>query len=156
MLMEEIILESYHEAIIKTLFYRNNFNFQNWEGLFRDVLEVFEKKIDDIPKTLENYVYHQTKEPIIDILSFLIQNFISENHPGELWKRVFEIKTSYLDTPYDTKLRHSIVVYPKETVLSMMTPVWVWKHYKEVEEFMSESNEFYNQVNKLSGKYVEI
>ena len=62
--MEEIILESYHEAIIKTLFYRNNFNFQNWEGLFRDVLEVFEKKIDDIPKTLENYVYHQTKEPI--------------------------------------------------------------------------------------------
>ena len=96
------------------------------------------------------------KEVAVFILSFLIQNFISEDHPGELWKRVIEIKTSYLDTPYDTKLRHSIVVYPKETVLSMMTPVWVWKHYKEVEEFMSESNEFYNQINKLSGKYVEI
>lgn len=152
MLMEEIILENYYDSILRSL---RGLNFQKWESLYRDVLEVFDKKPEDLKGILKNYVYHKTDEPFRDILEFIINAFISETHPGKLWEEVIKIKSSSMDTPYDTKTRYMIIVYPKESIISVTPPLWVWEHRDEVGEFM-EDTEFYGKINKLAGKYVEI
>lgn len=152
MLMEEIILENYYDSILRSV---QGLNFQSWEGLYRDVLEVFDKKSEDLKEVLRNYVYHKSSEPLKDILEFIIKAFISETHPGELWERTIEIKESTQDTPYDTKVRYMIIVYPKESIISVTPSLWIWEHHSEVEEFM-EDMEFYERINKLAGKYVEI
>lgn len=150
--MEEIILENYYDSILRSL---RGLNFQAWESLYRDVLEVFDKKPEDLKGVLGGYVYHESKEPLKDILEFIIKAFISETHPGILWKGIVEIKSSTQDTPYNTKIRYTIIVYPKESIISVTPPLWIWEHYSEVEEFMGDT-EFYGKINKLAGKYVEI
>lgn len=152
MLMEEIILENYYDSILRSV---RGLNWNDWEGLYRDVLDVFDKKPEDLKGVLKNYVYHKTDEPLKDILEFIIRSFISETHPGILWEGIIEIKSSYQDTPYDTKIRYMIIVYPKESVISVTPPLWIWEHHSEVEEFMGDT-EFYGKINKLAGKYVEI
>lgn len=152
MLMEEIILENYYDSILRSL---RGLNFQEWESLYLDVLEVFDKNPEDLKGVLKNYVYHKTDEPLKDILEFIIKAFISETHPGKLWKETIKIKSSSMDTPYDTKTRYMIIVYPKESVISVTPPLWIWEHRDEVEKFM-EDTEFYGKINKLAGKYVEI
>lgn len=152
MLMEEIILENYYDSILRSV---HRLNWNEWESLYRDVLDVFDKKPEDLKGVLRNYVYHKTNEPLKDILEFIIKAFISETRPGGLWERIVEIKESTKDTPYDTKIRYSIVVYPKKSVISVMTSLWVFEHHSEVEEFMGDT-EFYRKINKLAGKYVEI
>lgn len=152
MLMEEIILENYYDSILRSL---RGLNFQGWENLYLDVLEVFDKKPEDLKDVLGSYVYHESKEPFKDVLEFIIKAFISETHPGKLWEEVIKIKSSTLDTPYDTKTRYMVIVYPKELVISVTQPLWIWEHRGEVEEFMGDT-EFYRKINKLAGKYVEI
>lgn len=152
MLMEEIILENYYDSILRSV---QGLNFQSWESLYRDVLEVFDKKPEDLKEVLGGYVYHKTDEPLKDILEFIIKSFISKTHPGELWERTIEIKSSFMDTPYDTKVRYMIIVYPKESVISVMSSLWIWEHHSEVEDFIRDI-EFYERINKLAGKYVEI
>lgn len=150
--MEEIILENYYDSILRSV---RGLNFQSWESLYRDVLEVFDKKPEDLKEVLGGYVYHKTDEPLKDILKFIIKAFISKTHPGELWERTIEIKSSFMDTPYDTKVRYMIIVYPKESVISVMSSLWIWEHHSEVEDFIRDT-EFYERINKLAGKYVEI
>lgn len=150
--MEEIILENYYDSILRSV---RGLNFQFWESLYRDVLEVFDKKPEDLKEVLGGYVYHKTDEPLKDILEFIIKAFISKTHPGELWERTIEIKSSFIDTPYDTKVRYMIIVYPKESVISVMSSLWIWEHHSEVEDFIMDT-EFYERINKLAGKYVEI
>ena len=150
--MEEIILENYYDSILRSV---RGLNFQSWESLYRDVLEVFDKKPEDLKEVLGGYVYHKTDEPLKDILEFIIKAFISKTHPGELWERAIEIKSSFMDTPYDTKVRYMIIVYPKESVISVMSSLWIWEHHSEVEDFIRDT-EFYERINKLAGKYVEI
>ena len=152
MLMEEIILENYYDSILRSL---QGLIFQGWESLYLDVLEVFDKKPEDLKGVLRDYVYHKTDEPFKDILEFIIKAFISETHPGELWNRVIGIKSSSIDTPYDTKTRYMIIVYPKESIISATPSLWIWEHRGEAEEFMGDT-EFYRKINKLAGKYVEI
>lgn len=152
MLMEEIILENYYDFILRSV---RGLNWNDWENLYREVLDVFDKKPEDLKGVLGSYVYHKTDEPLKDILEFIIRSFISETHPGVLWRDIIEIKSSTQDTPYDTKIRYMIIVYPKESVISVTPSLWIWEHHSEVEEFMRDT-EFYKRINKLAGKYVEI
>lgn len=151
--MEELILKNYYDSILRSM---NSLDFQKWENLYQEVLDVFGKTTADLDKVLKKYTYKPTtNEPFKDILEFVISSFIMEDHSCKLWNDVVKIKPTTVDSPYGTKTRYIIIVHKKETVLFNESSFWLWNNYKEAKEFMTET-EFYKKINKLSGKYVEV
>lgn len=152
--LAEIILEGYKEVLVSQIL--RNLNISAFRCLYEEVFEILGKTEEDVERIIKGYVYKDVGEPMIDLLMYMVNGFLREDNPGELWRDIVFVKRTEESTPYQINIKYTLQVKSREEIVSEKSSLWVLEHYQEVKEFMSPDNKLYREIEKLNGKYVEI
>lgn len=149
--LEKIIASGIKDAVIRH-YYPWNLKISTWKPVLDKILEIFSGTEKDIEEKLKNHSLRLSEPNMRMITLFLINSFLPDS---EIWRDIIEIKSKRVETPYSAQTYYKFVLIPKEEALKKCSPLWVYKNYDEVKEFMKDDNELYKRLNSLEKIIIE-
>ena len=125
---------------------------EKWDQVYLDIMSITGLSPVDIQRALSKY---QFSGDMGDMFVYVLNHYIQNRYPNELWRDLVSLSKREVDTPYKTVTTWIIKVMSKRDKLNSLSSDWVYEHHSEVEEFMGD-NPFYNEIMKIHGRVIQL